>query len=186
MQQMHFLLLENPQGLGEMENQIYEKKNRPEPVSRYSLLACGFWARFLESRILLSPINTPLRSMTNSLAVIIPSILPCALSSRRLEIEFPINFPATISAFVCISPLTAPLFPIITVSLEWITPSKSPSICNRHSIFISPFIFVPCAMIVAPPEELAPSNCLLSLVKIAIIHSFHFQRLKKNCSLSIL
>ena len=136
-------------------------------------------------RTLLSPTNIPLRSTTSSFVVIVPSIRPCALSSRKFEIESPISLPATTNALALITPLTTPLLPIITVSLELIVPSKSPSICRRHSILISPFILVPLAIMVAPPVELDPSSCLLSLVKIAMIHSFRFQRLMKNRSSSI-
>ena len=144
-------------------------------------------AGILGSLILDSPMNTPLRSMVISFAVIIPSIRPCAFNSSKFTMQFPRNLPATSSASAVISPLIIPLLPIITVFLELILPSNSPSMCSLQSVFISPLILVPCAMIVAPPLLFplpVPLDCLSSLAKIAIVCSFLFQRLMRSFSYS--
>lgn len=63
-----------------------------------------------------------------------------------------------------ISPVTIPVFPMVTFFFDFIVPSNSPSICKLHSMSIVPFIFVPFARTVVPVElELDLTSDLLKI-----------------------
>lgn len=126
----------------------------------------------------LCPTNSPVFSIMSSLAVILPSILPCGRISTILHSQSPINFPLTTKCSELILPLTLPFLPMATFVLAIILPSKVPSICKLHSLITSPFIFVPCAMMLVFPEF--PLICLSLLAKIAILYFSPFQKFAYN------
>ena len=107
--------------------------------------------------------------MYNSLQMIVPSTLPFGIISIHSESIVPTKLPLTITLFAMIFPFTTPLLPTKIVFVELILPSNSPSMWIWHSIFNSPLNLVFAAIIVAP-LEFGASNCLLSLVKIAMLH----------------
>lgn len=74
------------------------------------------------------PKNIPFLSMTNSSEVIVPSSLPFARISILFASTLPITLPLIMTFWANISPATTPVFPIITVFLERIVPSNSPSV----------------------------------------------------------
>lgn len=98
-----------------------------------------------------------------------PSTLPFDKISINSESIEPLNFPLIVTLWAEILPITFPFLPIKTLFSELISPSNSPSIWIWHLDFNSPLSFVPAAIIVAP-LMFAASNCLLLLVKIAMIH----------------
>ncbi len=147
-----------------------------------SMLDCGFCASlnsFTSLLLLLldCPRNIPFFSITSSSDVIVPSNLPFARISIAFASTLPVILPLTITFCAKTSPIIIPVLPTMTVFLEWITPSNSPSVWKWQSVCISPLNFVLTAIIVAaPPVVSFPLDCLLSEAKNAMIFSFLFQK----------
>ena len=81
-------------------------------------------------------------------AVSLPSALPPATNSMTSHSAVPMNLPAITNFSAFNSLLTAPVLPMVTLLVEAISPSNSPSICSAHSSSTLPLKRHPSARVV--------------------------------------
>ncbi len=101
---------------------------------------------------ILSPWKELLASMVRLAVVSLPSASPPEISSIESHSALPLNLPATTRDLALRSLLTLPVCPILTVPVEVISPSTSPSMWSSHCMSILPEIIDPAAIVVTFDE----------------------------------